>query len=1614
MGVKVFEKSLYLSAILVLLILSYSFSVMAIPTETSSTEQPAARPFRFVVLGDMHVGPGVDGLGQVNARAIERITRDINPAFVLQTGDLIDIGGDNSKSSEQTVQSMWDNVRTGVLEPLSSAGIMFFHSGGNHDGTFVPAFTSEISRRISGEVYSSQAARNRNYPISGNYGKAYSFNYGNSHFVSIFAPGTYGLAESDSQFAWLQSDLQQASSSQNIFTFAHSPIKAPALSSPEGRSEDQYLQRSRQVMSLLQSSHDKLHFSGHIHVSKEETIEGVRNLISGPLGGGRGTLRETGTQSNFAFTVVDVDGENIQYYRLEWPDFDASELPSAPAVSSPLPTPQVPESLSSIGVCPAGMRPAENMPGGIAPLLAVPPSGDTSASGILTAAHRYEGRQYGTGSGQFVCVNLVEQVLRDIGVQVSDEMHRKIFVIGSRSENDAVNSDDPIIRGVAGALTDAGIADSVTIDSAQPGDFVQYWWRTDSTWHGHSVIIERAKGNGVFDMYGAHSTREGVTVKRDVNLADPGTKAFIARLRVSSGGAAVASGSSPASQPASDRLTTDIDGVRVESGAIPESSSPVQESPSAPAASVPAVSAGTLTGCGSKIALVGDSLTACSTNYIRYLQELCGSSTTIMNDDGNSNTLCTSAVPDRFCLQPGEVGDPFAYVCKQTAQMKNDFSAVLAQNPQTVVILGGTNDLSSDFEAVRTNLLDMYRMAHARGMRVVALTLPPYKSAANREASALENLRRLNNWILTESPADVKVNIYNDLVTPGTDDANPGLFGRDLIHPNQQGKDVMARDVYAALMGAVPQPLPVPSASSEAPGSPGSPAPAAAPSGPQVNCVPESVLPRTLYDFLINSSMGMTTIIGIARQNIAIGINKTPSELGPGGICQPLTANMDYDIDYLKETYGRSQLEVESQLQYIYFMQDAGSGETNGNIRVHRLVAPAFRCVERAIKACPEGASYDFRTTDSWNWQGIADNPELLSTSSFGISIDINLDTNPSSQDGELITDLPQCVIDAFRRYGFKWGGDYPEAKSPAHFEFMADPNLITIQQGINCPEGTELVTIPSDSGEVSSIAEGAASVSSGASSLIGNSNFVWPIPEARSNWNSVVSCFGWRNLGGGNTYHDGIDVGVGTGTPTVAVGDGVVQRVCSVPSECLNCNIPQCTKFAQGRCSGGGCGSCDAAKCAVCSDRSRQCGGFGNNVLIKHADNLYSHYNHLNSIDPAMSNGAQVTKGQQVGTVGNTGVSQGAHLHFAFYNTPGARDTGDPQRPESGQNPFCFLPDAVLTRLNIQARNNCVNYGTPPSVSSTNSHLLEDCSYADLSALSGMTPTVATNVPPPSGAEVGGPTLVQVCRPSEGATAAGEQQAAGQPSGEGTVSATDMQCHYCGEGKRYVSQVAPDLAQSCLASATPCCSAPCPPGSVVKSGVPIIRQADEAAMGAGGDCWHDGVAPDRPEGSTAGESYRAAGCGVASMKMALGGYGISVSSQDLFCGTPQGSHTIFLVSGGGDTGGSSRPLMVNAAKGLGRSDATQSATINWESIVSNIRQGKVVIFHLGDRDKIGRNGVVQERCYTSVGHYIVLLGANDDFVIANDPGGHCAGGEERMVLSRAYVEGVGKGYVVV
>ncbi|MEM1040636.1 MAG: M23 family metallopeptidase [Pseudomonadota bacterium] len=85
---------------------------------------------------------------------------------------------------------------------------------------------------------------------------------------------------------------------------------------------------------------------------------------------------------------------------------------------------------------------------------------------------------------------------------------------------------------------------------------------------------------------------------------------------------------------------------------------------------------------------------------------------------------------------------------------------------------------------------------------------------------------------------------------------------------------------------------------------------------------------------------------------------------------------------------------------------------------------------------------------------------------------------------------------------------------------------------------------------------------------------------------------------------HNGVDFSAPRGTPIVAAGNGIVEKI-------------------------------------------GWAGGYGRQIILRHANGYKTSYNHMHRFAKRSKKGARVRQGQIIGTVGSTGYSTGPHLHY-------------------------------------------------------------------------------------------------------------------------------------------------------------------------------------------------------------------------------------------------------------------------------------------------------------------------------------------------------------------------------
>lgn len=107
-----------------------------------------------------------------------------------------------------------------------------------------------------------------------------------------------------------------------------------------------------------------------------------------------------------------------------------------------------------------------------------------------------------------------------------------------------------------------------------------------------------------------------------------------------------------------------------------------------------------------------------------------------------------------------------------------------------------------------------------------------------------------------------------------------------------------------------------------------------------------------------------------------------------------------------------------------------------------------------------------------------------------------------------------------------------------------------------------------------------------------------------------ITDDYGWRICPfHGEEFHNGLDIGAGSGSPIYAIQDGVITKAAWY-------------------------------------------GGYGNCVILSCGTGVSALYGHLSGFN--CSYGQYVTKGQVIGYTGSTGNSTGPHLHFTVFDSNG------------------------------------------------------------------------------------------------------------------------------------------------------------------------------------------------------------------------------------------------------------------------------------------------------------------------------------------------------------------------
>ncbi len=254
------------------IILCILFVALSAQTFAAGVSKNHSGQFMFAVLGDNRSGD------RVYVKVLKALMRT-NPAFVVNTGDLIPHPGDRSE---------WAHFR----ETSKIITVPYYFTPGNHD----------IDDEKSQQVWKDEV----DLPGEETY---YSWTYGTSLFAVLNSCDPADEKRiAGRQLAWLAHTLDPARY-EHQFVFVHHPLFMWQGATHRGDSLDKYPEARDELHRLLVQKKVDIVFEGHEHTYRRMNVDGVEYVVTG--GGGAPLY---GSYANIPFnhfTLVTVDGPRV-------------------------------------------------------------------------------------------------------------------------------------------------------------------------------------------------------------------------------------------------------------------------------------------------------------------------------------------------------------------------------------------------------------------------------------------------------------------------------------------------------------------------------------------------------------------------------------------------------------------------------------------------------------------------------------------------------------------------------------------------------------------------------------------------------------------------------------------------------------------------------------------------------------------------------------------------------------------------------------------------------------------------------------------------------------------------------------------------------------------------------------------------------------------------------------------------------------------------------------------------------------------------------------------------------------------------------------------------------
>ncbi len=242
------------------------------PDHTFSTAVPPQTEFTFISMADNRGPKTADDVKDlpVAFHDIVQLTIAKHPSFVLHAGDIFHANWD-------VLDTLYSNFKQATDALV--ANTPFLISPGNHEmsqnGT-IPVGSDPLA--VFDEQFAQPTGPDPLNLITAHYpGSVFSFDWGNSHFVSVdncrydtTLPGSGMYQVSPEELSWLANDLQAAQSRgvRHIFVMAHANAFVAAGADPDGMAI--YESERDQLWQILVQYNVDAYITGHVHEFNDE------------------------------------------------------------------------------------------------------------------------------------------------------------------------------------------------------------------------------------------------------------------------------------------------------------------------------------------------------------------------------------------------------------------------------------------------------------------------------------------------------------------------------------------------------------------------------------------------------------------------------------------------------------------------------------------------------------------------------------------------------------------------------------------------------------------------------------------------------------------------------------------------------------------------------------------------------------------------------------------------------------------------------------------------------------------------------------------------------------------------------------------------------------------------------------------------------------------------------------------------------------------------------------------------------------------------------------------------------------------------------------------------